>query len=97
MARRSPAASSPDVLLPSRQAFTLGKFEKLVLDLFDNHLSEPERGSAVKTFAAYVRVCHALLDLGLVKESDLTFHVPSRRRPAQHQAQPRDALRNEAA
>jgi hypothetical protein len=55
-----------------RGATTLGSFEKLVLDLFDNHLREPERGAAVKKFVGYIKVCHAMLDSGLVKESELT-------------------------
>ena len=80
VARRTPIAISSvhegkprahDIPLPSRQANTLGRFEKLVLDLFDNHLSEPERGAAVRMFVAYIRVCHAMLDLGFVKESEL--------------------------
>ena len=62
---------TPGFATPSRQATTLGKFEKLVLDLFDNCLSERERTPAVKQFAAYIRVCHAMLDLGLIKESEL--------------------------
>jgi len=84
VARRSPSAVSsideewcdapaPDVVPPSRQAITLGRFEKLVLDLFDNHLSEPERGFAVRKFVAYLRVCHAMLDVGLIKQSELAF------------------------
>ena len=63
----------PDVPIASRQAVTLGRFEKLMLDLFDSHLSEPERGSAVRTFVAYIRLCHAMLDLGLIKESELAL------------------------
>jgi hypothetical protein len=55
-----------------RGATTLGSFEKLVLDLFDNHLREPERGAAVKKFVGYIKVCHAMLDSGLIKESELT-------------------------
>lgn len=73
VARRAPSFScAGDDCTPSRQATELGKFEKLVLDLFDNHLSEPERESAVRNFVAYIRICHALLDLGLIKEGELT-------------------------
>jgi hypothetical protein len=54
-----------------RGATALGSFEKLVLDLFDNHLREPERGAAVKNFVGYIKLCHAMLDSGLVKESEL--------------------------
>ena len=64
------ARLSPDIVA-RRRATALGSFEKLVLDLFDNHLREPEREAAVKKFAAYLRVCHAMLDLGLIKESEL--------------------------
>jgi len=80
VARRTPIAISsahegkpraPDIPLPSRQAKAVGRFEKQVLDLFDYHLSEPERGAAVRMFVAYVRVCHAMLDLGFIKESEL--------------------------
>jgi hypothetical protein len=65
-------ARPPDLSAPSRRATALGRFEKLVLDLFDNHLSEPERETAVKTFSAYVQICHAMLDLGLITERELT-------------------------
>ena len=85
IARRTPIAISSvhegkprahDIPLPSRQAKALGRFEKQVLDLFDYHLSEPERGAAVRMFVAYIRVCHAMLDLGFIKESELARFVP---------------------
>jgi hypothetical protein len=57
--------------LPSRRATALGRFEKLVLDLLDLHLSEAERDVAIRTFSAYVRSFHALLDLGLIREREL--------------------------
>jgi hypothetical protein len=66
-----PERVSPDVSARSRRATALGGFEKLVLDMFDNHLRGPERDSAGRKFTAYIRVCHAMLDLGLITESEL--------------------------
>ena len=65
------ARVSPDVAARSRRATALGGFEKLVLDMFDNHLRGPERDAAGKKFTAYIRVCHAMLDLGLITETEL--------------------------
>jgi hypothetical protein len=40
-------------------------------DLFDNYLQEPDRQAAVRKFVAYIRVCHAMIDSGAIKESEL--------------------------
>jgi hypothetical protein len=58
------------------------------LDLFDNHLRGAERETAVRRFVAYIRVFHAMLDLGLIKESEL---LSMSRRAAEERAE-RDGL-----
>jgi hypothetical protein len=62
---------SSNVSLPSRRATALGRFEKLMLDMIECHLTEPERSAAIEIFSAYVRVFHAMLDLGLITEREL--------------------------
>jgi hypothetical protein len=68
--RRS-ARLLPEIAERSHLAAAFGSFEKLILDLLDDHLRGSEREAALRKFVAYVRVCYAAFESGLIDESEL--------------------------
>ena len=57
--------------LPSHGMGELGKFEKLILDLFESNLQYAAREAAIRKLTAYMRVCHAALQSRVIDHTDV--------------------------